>query len=232
MRDDARRFDCIHDYSTLMPSSFVAGCAIRRGALNWHVDGATLGKIAEQYIRNNTCMGISYCLQPLVLLLTFTAVATVIFPETSKEMSMKNIMSLNLAPFRIFELIIGTIMTLVAIVMFGIRTESKIDPWVESLVTYYFNTSLVLFVLEGVYSSIKSRNGRTHECTENGFATSRCEMRRKVGLKKGIWEGGTAGSPKLIKSKVETVICGMEESEREMMGSGMMIERGIAPGIL
>ena len=124
------------------------------------LDGRPLGEVATHFIRNNQCEGISYCIMPLILVLVFSAVGKVVYPETSDDISLKSVVTLNLAPWRIFQLVIGTIMILMAIVMFGLRNESRVDPWVEQLCTVYFCLVLVLFILEGIYSTFFAKSWR------------------------------------------------------------------------
>ncbi|GMH85055.1 hypothetical protein TrVE_jg14199 [Triparma verrucosa] len=209
----------------------------------------TTGKIVETYIDGNQCEAISYNLTPLVLVLVFTAIGKVIYPEASEEDPVKIVMTLDLAPFRIFQLIVGTLMAMTAIVMFGVRHESRIDPWVETFCLVYFSLTLFMFISEGFYTTsfAKMRNrdrGNDDfdvEFPENEgpslrLKRSSLEMRKNVGSEKSIWNGGTKGRHKgLAKNRTKceiTTSSRMDQGDEMMMGAGVLGENSLAPGML
>ena len=56
----------------------------------------SLSEIVEDYAGQNQCEGISYFIMPLVLLLVFSAVGKVMYPESSEDITLKKIVTLDL----------------------------------------------------------------------------------------------------------------------------------------
>ncbi|GMH53240.1 hypothetical protein TL16_g01407 [Triparma laevis f. inornata] len=205
----------------------------------------TRGDIVKLFIDKNQCEAISYNLTPLVLMMVFTAIGKIIYPEASEDFPLKRIMTLNLPRFRIFQLVVGTIMAMTAIVMFGLRHESRIDPWVETFTTVYFVLTLFMFIVEGFYSTLfaKIRAGGNEEFDvnfdKNGGPSLRInrsslQMRNLVGSEKSIWNGGTKGRHKgLEKDRTKTGLSTTSHSDNELkMGAGVLGENSLAPGML
>ncbi|GMH53362.1 hypothetical protein TrLO_g163 [Triparma laevis f. longispina] len=205
----------------------------------------TRGDIVKLFIDKNQCEAISYNLTPLVLMMVFTAIGKIIYPEASEDFPLKRIMTLNLPRFRIFQLVVGTIMAMTAIVMFGLRHESRIDPWVETFTTVYFVLTLFMFIVEGFYSTLfaKIRAGGNEEFEvnfdKNGGPSLRInrsslQMRNLVGSEKSIWNGGTKGRHKgLEKDRTKTGLSTTSHSDNELkMGAGVLGENSLAPGML
>ena len=69
----------------------------RRNELAKRENGSSsLDEIVQDYTVNNQCEGISYFIMPLVLLLTFSAVGKVTYPESSDDITLKKIATLEL----------------------------------------------------------------------------------------------------------------------------------------
>ncbi|GMH73872.1 hypothetical protein TrST_g1924 [Triparma strigata] len=196
------------------------------------------------FIEDNKCEGILYGIMPLVLMLVFSAVARVAYPQGSDDLKMKNIMTLKLSPFRLVQLVIISLQSLVAVVFFGVRVEAEVDSGIETACTYYFIFTLLFFIAEGFYTSflIRKKRGRGNDefdvsFNEDDQPTIRIrhqsmEDRKNVGSEVSIWDGGTGGRFKPLEKDRTKRGLGNNAGEDLMMGAGIMGETNMAPGML
>ena len=188
----------------------------------------------------NQCEGIMFFIMPLVLVLVFSSVGKIIFPESSHDITLKAVVSWKLTLFRKVECIAGSVLIFVAIICFGLRAETRVDIWVEHLTNYYFYTILLLFIVEGAYSSFHVRLRQNREERKSVYNSSSLEMRERVDSSKGNWNIGMAAKRRTLEKdrtkrglgKHETGPINVEEKRDFMMGPGVLAESTLAPGFL
>lgn len=196
------------------------------------------------FIDKNECEGIAYGLMPLVLMLVFSAVGRVAYPQSSDDLKMKNIMTLKLSPFRLFQIVIVALQCLVAIICFGIRTKTRVEYTQEQISNGYFIFTLVFFLAEAFYTSFlmwRSRGPGNEEFdvdfNDDDQPTIKVkqrsmEDRKNVGSATSLWEGGTGGRFKLLKRDRTKRESGDHMGDDLMMGAGVLGEGNMAPGML
>ncbi|GMH61517.1 hypothetical protein TL16_g03275 [Triparma laevis f. inornata] len=200
--------------------------------------------LVSTFISRNKCEGIAYGIMPLVLMLVFSAVGRVAYPQSSDDLKMKNIMTLNLSPFRLFQIVIVSLQCLVAIVFFGIRTKTRVGYTQEQICNAYFIFTLLFFLAEGFYTSflMNKKRGRGNDefdvsFNEDDKPTIRImrksmEDRKKVGSEISIWDGGTGGRFKPLEKDRTKRGLGDHTGDDLMMGAGVLGEGNMAPGML
>ncbi|GMH56234.1 hypothetical protein TrST_g4127 [Triparma strigata] len=233
---------------TYLISEYFA-CATRSISANFNsMEGKPQEQVVSAFILTNKCEGISYGLMPLVLLLVFTALGKIVYPESTDDLKMKNIMTLSLHPFRIFQLAITSLQALIAIIMFGVRSEWQVDPWVELLCNCYFIGTLFFFILEGFYTTFfkeKKKRRQSREAEDDDLEANTAadtaslrvkrktlEARKKAGSKQSVWEGGTGNHVRVLKKDRTNRHLGNRMEDDLMMGAGGLGEGSLAPGML
>ncbi|GMH73512.1 hypothetical protein TrST_g4726 [Triparma strigata] len=211
---------------------------------DWHTKANyTKADLVSDFIGKNNCEGIAYGIMPLVLMLVFSAVGRVAYPQSSDDLKMKNIMTLNLSPFRLFQMVIVSLQCLVAIICFGIRTKTRVEYTQEQVCNYYFIFTLLFFLIEGFYTSflMRKKRGRGNDefdvsFNEDDQPTIRIkrrsmEDRKQVGSEVSIWDGGTGGRFKPLEKDRTKRGLGDHMGD-DVMGAGVLGEGNMAPGML